>query len=186
MVKDKLHTFAKQCAISAQMQSRSVLIFELLETVFSGLDNSKELQFKNILYSLLSSGNQNSNNSSIMSKLETWSNGDLYQVLKFIGTYFHLLNQAELNEITSINRNRSNTATFNIPKADSIFSGIKNLKQKNIDFDTAKSILKGIRIHPTFTAHPTESRRQSSMGKQKNIIKKIDQILFDNIGEKEK
>ncbi len=121
-----------------------------------------------------------------MSKLETWSNGDLYQVLKFIGTYFHLLNQAELNEITSINRNRSNTATFNIPKADSIFSGIKNLKQKNIDFDTAKSILNGIRIHPTFTAHPTESRRQSSMGKQKNIIKKIDQILFDKIGEKEK
>ena len=166
MVKDNLHTFAKQCGISAQMQARSVLIFELLETVFSSLDNSKELQFKNFLHSLLSSGNHTSMNSSILSTLETWSNGDLYQVLKFIGTYFHLLNQAELSEIISINRNRSNNATFNNPKADSIFAGIKDLKQKNIDFDTAKTIIKRIRIHPTFTAHPTESRRQSAINKQ--------------------
>ena len=186
MVKDNLHTFAKQCGISAQMQARSVLIFELLETVFSSLDNSKELQFKNFLHSLLSSGNHTSMNSSILSTLETWSNGDLYQVLKFIGTYFHLLNQAELSEIISINRNRSNNATFNNPKADSIFAGIKDLKQKNIDFDTAKTIIKRIRIHPTFTAHPTESRRQSAISKQKKIIKKIDQILFHKLGEKEK
>ena len=186
MVKDKLYTFAKQCGISAQMQSRSVLVFELLETVFSNLENSKDIQFKNFLHSLVSSENHTSMNSSILSTLETWSNGDLYQVLKFIGTYFHLLNQAELSEIISINRNRSNNATFNIPKADSIYAGIKELKKKNIDFDTAKTILKRISIHPTFTAHPTESRRQSAISKQKNIIKKIDQILFDTLGEKEK
>ena len=186
MVKDKLNTFAKRSGISAQMQSRSVLVFELLEKVFSNLENSKDIQFKNFLHSILSSENHISLNSSILSRLETWSNSDLYQVLKFIGTYFHLLNQAELSEIISINRNRSNNATFNIPKADSIYAGIKAIKKKNIDFDSAKTILKRISIHPTFTAHPTESRRQSAITKQKNIIKKIDKILFDTIGEKEK
>ena len=186
LVKDKLFTFAQQCGISDQMQSRSVLIFELLETVFNGLDNSKELEFKTILDSLLSIGDHTSLNNSILSTLETWSSRDLYQVLKFMGTYFHLLNQAELSEIISINRNRSNNATFDIPKADSIFASIKMLKQKNINFDEAISILKSIKVHPTFTAHPTESRRQSSIDKQKYIIKKINQILFDPIGEKEK
>ena len=103
-----------------------------------------------------------------------------------MGTYFHLLNQAELSEIISINRNRSNNSTFSIPKTDSIFAGINHLKQQNIDFDTAKIIISCIRIHPTFTAHPTESRRQSAISKQKKIIKKIDQILFHKLGEKEK
>ena len=186
MLKNKLITFAKQCDISDQMQSRSVLIFELLETVFPKLEDSKTAQFKAILDSLLSSGSNSSRNSNILPTLETWSNGDLYQILKFIGTYFHLLNQAELSEIISINRDRSNNATFNIPKADSIFSGIKDLKTKNIDFHEAIAIFKSIKVHPTFTAHPTESRRQSTIGKQKNIIKKIDQILFNKVGEKEK
>ena len=121
-----------------------------------------------------------------MLTLNEWSNHDLYQVLKFMGTYFHLLNQAELSEIISINKNRSNNSTFNIPKTDSIFAGINYLKQKNIDFDNAKSVISSIRIHPTFTAHPTESRRQSAISKQKIIIKKIDQILFHKLGEKEK
>ena len=121
-----------------------------------------------------------------MLTLNDWSNHDLYQVLKFMGTYFHLLNQAELSEIIFINKNRSNNSTFNIPKTDSIFAGINHLKQKNIDFDNAKSVISSIRIHPTFTAHPTESRRQSAISKQKKIIKKIDQILFHKLGEKEK
>ena len=106
--------------------------------------------------------------------------------MKFIGTYFHLLNQAEQSEIISINSSRSNLATYSTPKADSIFAGINYLKQKEIDFDKAKAIINKISIHPTFTAHPTESRRPSSISKQKKIIKKIDQILFSKIGEKEK
>ena len=65
MVKDKLNTFAKQSGISAQMQSRSVLVFELLEKVFSNLENSKDIQFKNFLHSLISSENHISMNSSI-------------------------------------------------------------------------------------------------------------------------
>ena len=121
MIKDHLNTFAKQSGLSGQMQSRSVFIFELLETVFSSLDQDKELHFKSYLSSLISSDNNSSINSSIISELETWSNKDLYQILKFIGTYFHLLNQAELSEIISINRRRSNNATFNNPKKDSIF-----------------------------------------------------------------
>ena len=121
-----------------------------------------------------------------MLTLNDWSNHDLYQLLKFMGTYFHLLNQAELSEIIFINKNRSNNSKFNIPKTDSIFAGINHLKQKNIDFDNAKSVVSSIRIHPTFTAHPTESRRQSAISKQKKIIKKIDQILFYKLGEKEK
>ncbi len=186
MVKNRLKDFAETCGLSDRMQLRSVLIYELLESVFPDIKENKQRDFKNILKSVLPANGEKQNNQSVAKSVAGWSNVDSFKIMKFIGTYFHLLNQAEQSEIISINSNRSNLATYSTPKADSIFAGINYLKQKKINFEKAKSIMNKISIHPTFTAHPTESRRPSSISKQKKIIKKIDQILFSKIGEKEK
>tara|TARA_B100002051_G_scaffold274428_1_gene315568 strand:- start:837 stop:3602 length:2766 start_codon:yes stop_codon:yes gene_type:complete len=186
VVKNRLKNFAENCGLSNRMRLRSILIYELLESVFPELKENKQSEFKNILKSILPSNGRKPDNKTIAKSISGWSNIDSFRIMKFIGTYFHLLNQAEQSEIISINSSRSNLATYSTPKADSIFAGINYLKQKEIDFDKAKAIINKISIHPTFTAHPTESRRPSSISKQKKIIKKIDQILFSKIGEKEK
>ena len=41
-------------------------------------------------------------------------------MIKFIGTYFHLVNQAELDEIIFINGERDKISNYRNPKIDSI------------------------------------------------------------------
>ena len=68
----------------------------------------------------------------ILSSLKKWSNGDLSKMVRFIGIYFHLLNQAELNEIILINESRDKVSEINSPKADGIASAVKYLKENSI------------------------------------------------------
>ena len=46
-------------------------------------------------------------------------------------------------------------------------------------------MLKSVSIHPTFTAHPTETKRQSIISKQKKILYCVEKIL-DDFSKKEK
>ena len=144
MVKNRLKNFAENCGLSNRMRLRSILIYELLESVFPELKENKQSEFKNILKSILPSNGRKPDNKTIAKSISGWSNIDSFRIMKFIGTYFHLLNQAEQSEIISINSSRSNLATYSTPKADSIFAGINYLKQKEIDFDKAKAIIKTI------------------------------------------
>ena len=79
-------------------------------------------------------------------------------MVRFVGIYFHLLHQAELNEVILINENRDKVSEINSPKADGIASAVKYLKENSIRAEEAKEMLKSVSIHPTFTAHPTETK----------------------------
>ncbi len=47
-------------------------------------------------------------------------------------------------------------------------------------------MLKSVSIHPTFTAHPTETKRQSIISKQKKILYYVEKILNNDFSKKEK
>ena len=61
-----------------------------------------------------------------------WTNDDLSKMIKFLGTYFHLVNQAELDEIIFINAERDKISNHLNPKIDSIAYGVKYLHENSI------------------------------------------------------
>ena len=141
MLKNKIYQFAEHCEISSQMKLKSTFIIQLLDEIPNVLDKNKNKEFKNFIYNILSKTPNEKREKYITSSFETWSISDLEKALKYIGTYFHLLNQAELSEIISINKKRDNKAKLDFPKVDSIFSAIKSMIELSIDFDDAKKIL---------------------------------------------
>jgi len=55
--------------------------------------------------------------------------------MKYIGTYFHLLNQAELNEIIYINEKRDILSDKDNPKVDSIPSAVKFMRNNSVSIN---------------------------------------------------
>ena len=164
------------------MIDKSTYIITLLEDASSGLSKDKHNQLIGFMSAMISSDEKiKIIRHEIVEKFKSWSIDDLGRGMKFIGTYFHLLNQAELNEIISINNDRDKVSNKNNPKIDSIPAAIKYLNENSVDFKDAKDIVRSVSIHPTFTAHPTETRRQSIINKQKKLLHIIDLILNEDL-----
>ena len=85
------------------MIDKSTYIINLLEDTSSGLSMEKHNQLINFMSAMISSGEKiKIMRPEIVEKFKSWSVDELGRGMKFIGTYFHLLNQAELNEIISV------------------------------------------------------------------------------------
>ena len=186
MLKDHIEKFAKKCGVSDKIRLKAGIIIDLLEQISSGLSSKKHKQLLDFIRIKTLSPNSISSQENIVSSLKKWSNTDIMKMVKFIGTYFHLLNQAELNEVIIINEERDKISDVDNPKVDGIASAIKYLKENAISFEIAEQILQSVSIHPTFTAHPTETKRQSIIHKQKKILSLIEKMLEHNISEKER
>ena len=182
MLEAVLRKFAEECNISENMIARSSYIVKLLETVSSGLPKEKHDKLTTYMSDILSNSTKNNPlRNQIIKTFKDWSIDDISRSMKYIGTYFHLLNQAELNEIIDINEKRDIKSDMENPKADSIPSAVKFMKKNSISFNEAKEIIKSISIHPTFTAHPTETKRPSIIKKQRMLLQIIDKILNENL-----
>ena len=182
MLEAVLRKFAEECNISENMIARSSYIVKLLETVSSGLPKEKHDKLTTYMSDILSNSTKNNPlRNQIIKTFKDWSIDDISRSMKYIGTYFHLLNQAELNEIIHINEKRDIKSDMENPKADSIPSAVKFMKKNSISFYEAKEIIKSISIHPTFTAHPTETKRPSIIKKQRMLLQIIDKILNENL-----
>lgn len=97
---------------------------------------------------------------------------DLEQImwlLRSFTVFFHLVNQAEQQEITRINRERARSATADEPRDESVDEAIARLKSKGIPLEEVRALLDRLDIQPTITAHPTEARRRSILYKQQHI-----------------
>ena len=90
-------------------------------------------------------------------------------LLKAYTDFFHLVNQAEQQEIIRINRQRAIDSTPDSPRKESIGEAIHTLKQQGLNLEEVLSLIQHVDIQPTLTAHPTEARRRSVMYKQKRI-----------------
>ena len=95
------------------------------------------------------------------------------------------MNQAELEEIIHINKVRDRESNYQNPKVDGIQSAVKHLKEKSFKFKDAYQILRSINIIPTFTAHPTETKRNSIINKQRKILHLLEKVTSDDLIKKE-
>ena len=86
-------------------------------------------------------------------------------VLQAYSAFFHLVNQAEKQEILRVNRERSRERV----RPESIDDAIGRLKDNGFSCDDVISALNALDIQPTLTAHPTEARRRSVLHKQRRI-----------------
>ncbi|MDX1579790.1 MAG: phosphoenolpyruvate carboxylase, partial [Gemmatimonadota bacterium] len=87
---------------------------------------------------------------------------ELRALLHAFASFFHLVNQAEKQEIVRINRERSRPG----PRPESIREVIGGLHEAGVSFEELEELIEGLDIQPTFTAHPTEARPPAVLEKQ--------------------
>ena len=96
----------------------------------------------------------------------------LHWVLQAFGAFFHLINQAEKQEIVRVNRERSRTGV----RPESIDDAVGRLKRAGYSLESVVSVLRDLDIQPTLTAHPTEARRRTVLHKQKRIAELLAEL----------
>ena len=124
MLKEHIEKFAKKCAVSERIRLKAGIIIDLLEQISIGISPTKHEQLIEFIRLKTLHPNSISHQEQILSSLEKWSIDDLSKMVRFIGIYFHLLNQAELNEVILINKNRDKVSEINSPKSDGIASAV--------------------------------------------------------------
>ncbi|HET7320934.1 MAG TPA: phosphoenolpyruvate carboxylase, partial [Longimicrobiaceae bacterium] len=100
-------------------------------------------------------------------------------LLRAFTTFFHLVNQAEQQEIARINRERSRADEEGSPRPDSIDEAFARLKEQGVRLEEVLETLGRLDIQPTLTAHPTEARRRSILDKQKRIAELLTRLRRD-------
>lgn len=85
------------------------------------------------------------------------------ELARALTMYFQLANTAEQKEIVRVNRERQNE------RRESIRDAIKQLKRMGKSAEEMQTLLNGIEITPTLTAHPTEAKRKAVLDKLKSI-----------------
>ncbi len=185
MLKDNLYKYAQKCGLSNRLQIKSKLIIELLEKCPIDLHDERKNILRSFMIEKINKPNDIETHNRVSSSLKQWNNHEISIMIKFIGTFFHLLNQAELEEIIYINKIRDRASNYQNPKIDGIQSAVKYIKEKSIEFKDAYQILKSINVIPTFTAHPTETKRNSIINKQRKILHFLEKITSDELTKKE-
>ncbi|HEU5211020.1 MAG TPA: phosphoenolpyruvate carboxylase [Longimicrobiales bacterium] len=102
-------------------------------------------------------------------RLRTLSTGELQWLLRAFAAFFHLVNQAERQEILRVNRERSPRHPDDAPRPESIDDAVRRLHGAGVSLGELRAMLARIDIQPTFTAHPTEARRRTILLKQRRI-----------------
>ena len=80
-------------------------------------------------------------------------------------SFFHLVNQAEKQEILRINRDRSRTGI----RPESIRDAVSRLHSRGCSIDEVRRLVARLDIQPTLTAHPTEARPPEVLDKQRRL-----------------
>ncbi len=114
------------------------------------------------------------------------STTEIEHLLHVYTTFFHLVNQAERQEIIRINRDRARAASngtdgivdedYDPPRPESIDAAIASMKADGVSLDEVLDALRGLDIQPTLTAHPTEARRRTVLRKQQRIADLLSEL----------
>ncbi|MDX1567075.1 MAG: phosphoenolpyruvate carboxylase, partial [Longimicrobiales bacterium] len=94
---------------------------------------------------------------------------DLVALLRAFTSFFHLVNQAEKQEIIRINRERAQEGGAESARPESIGEAIRDLAEAGASLEQVKEMISRLDIQPTLTAHPTEARRRTVLQKQRRI-----------------
>ena len=144
---------------------------DMLELVESLRKKCKKASFEN----------DDSLRNEVAQHINTLELDTIVTLLKTYTDFFHLVNQAEQQEIMRINRQRAIDSTPDSPRKESIAEAIYTLKKEGVSLDNVLSFIRQIDIQPTLTAHPTEARRRSVMYKQKRISALLSQLRLHSL-----
>ncbi len=103
----------------------------------------------------------------------------LVWICRAFTAYFHLINEAERQEITRINRLAAQNESPERPRKDSILEAVHRLKQQGISEHDMHLLVHELDIQPTLTAHPTEVRRTTILFKQNRIADLLERLSQD-------
>ena len=114
------------------------------------------------------------------------STTEIEHLLHVYTTFFHLVNQAERQEIIRINRDRARSAAngtddivdedYDPPRPESVDAAIASMKADGVSLEEVLAALRGLDIQPTLTAHPTEARRRTVLRKQQRIADLLSEL----------
>ncbi len=94
-------------------------------------------------------------------------------MIRAFSSYFHLVNLAEERHRVRVNRERERKSTRSAPRSESFLALVGQLKNQGLSYEQVVEVLSRLRLHLTFTAHPTETRRRT----QRYHISEIEKLL---------
>ena len=96
---------------------------------------------------------------------------ELAALIQLLTIRFRLLNTGEQLNIVRVNRERERSATPDRPRSESLLEATAQIKRRGLSAGEFTSLISGLDVGPTLTAHPTESRRRSVLVKQLEIAR---------------
>jgi len=173
---------------SPQLSQDITLLTDALHTVFAKHRGEDAADLLRNLVKQCQSIDSNASKpfAAAQQRLAAISDDDLHELLKILTIHFHLVNKAEQIEIARINRARERQATTDAPRAESIAEAILHLKQQGASLEAVLRVLEQLDIQPTFTAHPTEARRQSILRQQRGIADALEENQNPALSAKER
>ncbi len=109
----------------------------------------------------------------VRSRAADMSPAQIHDLLKALTIHFHLVNKAEQVEIARVNLERERRMTPDQPRSESIAEAVHALKSRGLSLEQVMDVLGRLDIQPTFTAHPTEARRQAVLRRQRRIAETL-------------
>ena len=122
------------------------------------------------------SGTVEAANDALVHRFKSLDLDTITWLLRAYTVFFHLVNKVEQLEIIRINREREQESTSDAPKNESVAEAIQHLKKQGMAENTILALIRQLDIQPTLTAHPTEARRQSILGKQEQLAEVLTQL----------
>ncbi len=98
-------------------------------------------------------------------EIETLSIGEIDDTVHAFTSFFHLVNQAEKQEIVRINRDRSRQGI----RVESIRDAVARLRAAGLGIDELSRLVGRLDVQPTLTAHPTEARPPEVLATQRRL-----------------
>jgi len=112
-------------------------------------------------------------------RIEALELDQLVWICRALTAFFHLVNEAERQEITRINRLAAQSETPERPRKGSILEAVHHLKQQGKSEYEMQLLANELDIEPTLTAHPTEVRRGTILFKQNRIAGMLERLSPD-------
>jgi phosphoenolpyruvate carboxylase len=106
---------------------------------------------------------------------------DAEGLLRAFSVYLHLANTAEERHRVRVNAARNTASSAEAPRRESLLGLVGTLKDDGWSYADAVGLLSSLRLHLTFTAHPTETRRRTVRHHLNEISAALDREAGDEL-----
>src|SRR5450755_2806502 len=110
---------------------------------------------------------------------------DAEGLVRAFSVYLHLANTAEERHRMRVNAARDAASVAGAPRREALLALVGSLKEQGWSYQYAVLLLASLRLHLTFTAHPTETRRWTVRGHLADIALALDNLRDGARGARE-